>query len=108
MEFIQGLFARQITMEAFIAYSLLFGISIYYWKEIWLAACGGNGKPQPDELLKLASFYFICSHYIEHQFRGAPFDLEMAMVFVGIVGVLKMPEIFNKGKKEEINDIPRG
>lgn len=115
LQFINSIFARPLTIEAFLAYSLLFGISIYYWKSIWIATCGGNGKPQPDEMLKLASFYFLCSHYIEHQFRGADFDLDMSLVFIGAVGVTKLPEIFgNKTKqkkdeyKPENSDIPRG
>lgn len=107
-------FASPVTIESIIAYGILFGISIWFRKDIWIAACGGNGKPQPDELLKLTSFYFICSHYIEHQFRGAPFDLDMALVFVSIVGVTKLPDMFNRKQVKNDttiptdNDIPRG
>ena len=80
--------------------------SIKHRKDIYKAACGGNGVPQPNELIKLFAVYSFCIYSNEVIFGGLPFNLEFGLMLLGAIGIanlgkFKMSEINFKSKKDD-------
>ena len=105
------------NIQGMFVYMIGFIHTLYYWDVIWLAACGGNGRPQPEELWKLGAFYFLCIHVIQYQFFSFEFNIELAGILVASIGVVSwsksgksLPKIFpNKQQKsDEEESTPRG
>ena len=74
-------------------YAILGFFTVYHWKEIWKAAKGGNGMPQPNELTKLF-FVFVCMIYCnEIIFRGVEFNWDFGLFIALMMGVANIGDI---------------
>jgi len=92
IEHIRGMSA--VNWQGVFVYIIGFYHTIHYWKNIWKAACGGNGMPQPEELTKLGSFYWLGIHIVQYQFFGHELSLELIGVLGAILGVLGSKDYF--------------
>jgi len=76
-------------------------------KDIYKAMAGGNGIPQPNELIKLIAAYAFAIYCPEVIFNGLKFDVQFGLMLLGAVGVANLTDIrnylkeFNNGKKED-------
>lgn len=89
-----------------VMYSLYYGIcafiGVYYWRDIWKAACGGNGIPQPEELAKLVALIAFTVDVNEILFRDKETDVVFMGMILGVMGVSSLPKnIKIGGKKSE-------
>jgi len=76
------------TIEYFLAHASWITFLIWNRHAIYKAACGGNGIPQPDEIGKLFAPFALLVHYIEYQWGGKEFSLEVAGIWMALMGVL--------------------
>lgn len=83
-------------IEYYAAYALMFFFIIYRHKELYKAACGGNGIPQPNEVMQLAAPFLFFSHFIEFQYGGQVFNWEFCGILMAITGVSVVSKEFGK------------
>jgi hypothetical protein len=90
------------------AYIIIF--TIMHRKDIYRAACGGNGMPQPNELVKLFSVYSLAIYSNEVIHQNTEFNFEFGLFLLGCIGIANMGKFklekfketfMDKEKKEE-------
>jgi len=64
-------------------------------KDIYKAMAGGNGIPQPNELIKLIAAYAFAIYCPEVIFNGLNFDVQFGLMLLGAVGVANLTDIKN-------------
>ena len=71
-------------------YAAIILLLIFKWNSIWVAACGGNGKPQPNEVLKLGFVFasFIYANEIIH--THIKFDGQFGLFLLAGVGLANL------------------
>ena len=92
---------------AYYAAILLF--TIKHRKDIYTAACGGNGIPQPNELVKLFSVYILTIYSNEVAHQHVAFDIQFGVFLLGCIGIAnlgrfnldKIKSVFNSDDKKE-------
>jgi hypothetical protein len=92
----------------YIFLSLFFIIQIFiiFLKRfsIWKGVCGGNGVPQPNEVIKISAFLTINFEWAQVMFLHYPSDIETLISAATIIGITSFPNlknIKNVNKKQE-------
>lgn len=78
-------------------YAALLLFSVVHRKDIYKAACGGNGIPQPNELIKLFSVYIFTIYGNEVIHGSIVFDLSFGICLLGAIGVANLGQLNLKG-----------
>lgn len=67
---------------------------------IWKGICGGNGVPQPNELVKIPAFMGICYSIAYTTILHYDPNTEMLIFLATIIGVTSISNIKNPLKKK--------
>ena len=71
-------------------------------KEIWKGLCGGNGIPQPNELIKMSAWLAMNFEFALHLFFKEELDIAF-LTFLGVIlGISNLTSLLSeKNKKNE-------
>jgi hypothetical protein len=108
-----------MNIEEFWLWSKMAGFSTYYlllcifiikhWNNVYIAACGGNGKLQPNEMIKLFCVFIFAIYCNPVIFGMIEFNLQFGLTLLGGIGVanlgkFKMPEFKINAQEEKEKD----
>lgn len=105
------LIVQIIDMMIYLGYYVFIIIfTLKHRKDIYRAACGGNGMPQPNELVKLFSVYSLIIYSNEVIHSNVEFNLNFGGFLLACIGVANLgkfnidkfrcPPTDNKPKEE--------
>lgn len=93
-----------ITNTTFLGYTYGFWIYILFlsvvvglnWKGVWKGICGGNGIPQPNELIKAVALLFVALESGLHMFEDKKVDLPYVALMLGVLGISTYAKLQNR------------
>lgn len=86
-----GIFHDIINNFVYFAYYFYIIIfTLLHRRDIYKAACGGNGIPQPNELVKLFSAYGLTIYINESIHSHVEFDLNLGIFLLGCIGIANL------------------
>lgn len=91
-------------MITFLGYSIGFWIYITFlgsivgwkWNLVWKGICGGNGIPQPNELIKAVALLFVALESGLHMFEGKTVDIPYVALMLGVLGISTYAKLQNR------------
>lgn len=60
---------------------------------VWKGVCGGNGIPQPNELIKISAFLILNFEWAQTVFLHYIPDYEILISASGIIGLTSIPQL---------------
>lgn len=86
---------------AMFLYTLGFHLFLKWrWKLIWKGICGGNGIPQPNELIKFFAVYVYVIDSGLYMFLNKTVDIPFMVMTLGVVGITTFGKIQERKVKD--------
>ena len=78
----------------FYIYCILIAIfTVINWGSIWKGVCGGNGIPQPNEIIKMFAVYIYALDCGLHMFEAKDIDIMFMGLNLGVLGITSFSKL---------------